>query len=175
MLEQTSISGAILAERLGRSEIFTDLCEAELLAIAEFCREESFDEGQALLMEDMPADKLFVIERGKAALEKKVQLGRHSTPRNATIDYIGPGQVAGFSALVAPYIYSTSVVCVEPTRAVVVDGIALRAYLAEQPAAGFKILNTLASLIGDRYRHAIGTLTYFLSVVSHELRSPLAA
>ena len=33
----------------------------------------------------------------------------------------------------------------------------------------------VASLIGSRYRHATGTLTYFLSVVSHELRSPLAA
>jgi signal transduction histidine kinase len=33
----------------------------------------------------------------------------------------------------------------------------------------------VAGLISDRYRHATDTLTYFLSVVSHELRSPLAA
>jgi signal transduction histidine kinase len=175
MLEQTSLSGAIVAERLGRSEIFADLCEPDLLAIAGFCTEETYDEGQALLVEDKPADKLFVIERGKAALEKKVQLGRHSTPRNATIDYIGPGQIAGFSALVAPYIYSTSVICVEPTRAIIVDGVALRDYLDEHPAAGFKLLSTLIALVGSRYRHATGTLSYFLSVVSHELRSPLAA
>jgi signal transduction histidine kinase len=175
MLETTALSGAILAERLGRSEVFAGLAEVDLLAIASFCCEEAYDENQALLVEDMPADKLFVVERGKVALEKKVQLGRHSTPRNATIDYIGPGQVSGFSALVAPYIYSTSAICVEPTRVVVVDGIALRAYLDDHPAAGFEIVSTLASLIGNRYRHATGTLTYFLSVVSHELRSPLAA
>jgi signal transduction histidine kinase len=36
-------------------------------------------------------------------------------------------------------------------------------------------MNALAVLIGDRYRNAINTLTYFLSIVSHELRSPLAA
>ena len=175
MLDQTSISGAIVAERLGRSEIFADLCEVDLLAIASFCTEEVYDEGQALLVEDTSADKLFVIERGKAALEKKVQLGRHSTPRNATIDYVGPGQVAGFSALVAPYIYSTSVICVEPTRVIVVDGVSLRDYLNQHPAAGFKTLSSLIALVGSRYRHATGTLTYFLSVVSHELRSPLAA
>ncbi len=175
MLETTAPPGAILAQRLGRSEVFADLCETDRLAIAGFCHEEAFDEDQALLVEGNPADRLFVVERGKVALEKKVQLGRHSTPRNATIDYIGPGQVAGFSALVAPFIYSTSAICVEPTRAVVVDGVALRDYLADHPAAGFKILSTLASLVGHRYRQATGTLTYFLSVVSHELRSPLAA
>jgi signal transduction histidine kinase len=40
---------------------------------------------------------------------------------------------------------------------------------------GVKVLNALAVLIGERYRSAINTLTYFLSIVSHELRSPLAA
>ena len=180
MPEKVALSSAILAEtilakRLGCSEIFADLSEVDLLAIAGFCSEETYDEGQALLVEDTPADRLFVVERGKVALEKKVQLGRHSTPRNATIDYIGPGKVTGFSALVAPYIYSTSAICVEPTRVVIVDGIALRAYLADHPAVGFEILGTLASLVGSRYRQATSTLTYFLSVVSHELRSPLAA
>ncbi len=175
MLEVTSVSASILAERLSRAEVFADLCQADLLAIAEFCREETYDEGQALLVEDKPANELFVIDRGRVALEKKVQLGRHSTPRNATIDYVIPGRVAGFSALVQPHIYSTSAVCLEPTRAVVIDGVALRQYLAEHPAVGYKILGTLSSIISSRYRKAIGTLTYFLSVVSHELRSPLAA
>jgi signal transduction histidine kinase len=36
-------------------------------------------------------------------------------------------------------------------------------------------MSSLATIIGDRYRNAINTLTYFLSIVSHELRSPLAA
>lgn len=175
MLEATSLSTSILAERLGRSEVFGDLCREDLLAIAEFGNEETFDEGQVLLAEGETAKKLFVIERGRVALDKKVQLGRHSTPRNATIDYIVPGKIAGFSALVYPHIYSTSAVCVEPTRAIVMDGVALRRYMEEHPAAGFKILDTLGSLVSNRYRQATSTLTYFLSVVSHELRSPLAA
>lgn len=175
MLEATSLSTSILADRLGRSEVFGDLCQADLLAIAEFGHEETFDEGQVLLVEGEPAEKIFVIERGRVALDKKVQLGRHSTPRSATIDYIIPGKIAGFSALVYPHIYSTSAVCVEPTRAIVLDGVALRRYMEQHPAAGFKILATLGSLVSNRYRQATNTLTYFLSVVSHELRSPLAA
>jgi len=175
MVKAPSLSSSIIAERLARSEAFADLCQEELLAIVELCREENYDADQPLLVEGEVADKLFVLERGKVALEKKVQLGRHSTPRSATIAHIVPGQLAGFSALVAPYIYSTSARCVEPTRVIVIDGTALRTYLADHPAAGYKIMNRLSTLVRRRYRQSIGTLTYFLSVVSHELRSPLAA
>jgi signal transduction histidine kinase len=175
MMNRQLLSPVIMAQRLGSSEIFAGLSEPDLLAIAEFCREETCHEGHALLVEGEPADKLFIVQRGKLALEKKVQLGRHSTPRTATIDYVNPGQTAGLSALNVPHIYSTSAVCVEPTRVLTVDGVRLRDYLETHPAAGFTVMTTLSVLVGNRYRHAIDTLTYFLSVVSHELRSPLAA
>lgn len=166
---------SIRVDRLRRSEIFSNLDDADLAAIAEFCVEEKYDEGEVVLAEGAPAEAVYVVERGKLALEKKIQIGRHSTPRNATIDYVEPGKMAGFSGLVAPFIYSTSAVCLEPTRVIRVDGLALRRYLEAHPAVGLVVINSVAVLIGDRYRHSIDTLTYFLSVVSHELRSPLAA
>lgn len=175
MFKNRSLSAPIIAERLRKAELFADLTETDLLDIAQFCFEYTYDEGQLLLVEDNPADRLFVVERGKVALEKKVQLGRHSTPRNATIDYVVSGDMAGFSALTPPHIYSTSAICVEPSRVIVIDGPQLRAYLGSHPEAGYKVMNTLTASIGHRYRQAVGTLTYFLSVVSHELRSPLAA
>lgn len=165
----------ITTERLRRLEIFEKLSEADLKAIALFCREETFQDGHIALVEGEPADTVFIVERGKLALEKKVQIGRSSTPRNATIDYVGPGNMAGFSALTPPYVYSTSAVCIEPTRLIVIDGLALRNYLETHPQAGYIMMQDLAALIGYRYRGAINTLTYFLSIVSHELRSPLAA
>lgn len=165
----------IIADRLSHAEIFVDLSATDLIAIAKFCVEEDFQDGQFILTEGEPANKLFVVERGRVALEKKVQIGRHSTPRNATIGYLGPGNVAGFSVLASPHIYSTSAVSLQPTRTIVLDGIQLRAYLHEHPEAGFQVMNSLASIISHRYRYSIDTLTYFLSIVSHELRSPLAA
>lgn len=166
---------SVTAESLSRAEIFSGLPEPDLLAIAEFCLQETYQDGEVVLVEGEPADKLFVVERGKIALEKRVQIGRHSTARNATIDYIAPGKLAGFSALTPPYTYTTSGVCIEPTRVIVIDGKALREYLEDHPSAGLKVMKGLASLISNRYRHSIDTLTYFLSIVSHELRSPLAA
>lgn len=175
MVNKAMHSLSIIAQRLGQTEIFGDLHEADLLALAKLCQEETFKEGHPLLVEGEPADRLFVIQRGKVALEKKVQLGRHSTPRNATIGYVNPGGIAGFSALVMPHIYSTSAICIEPTRVIMINGVDLHDYLEAHPAAGLKVMDNLSALISGRYRHSIDTLTYFLSVVSHELRSPLAA
>lgn len=166
---------SIIAEHLSRADIFNDLSVEDLAGIAEFCREETYNDGEVVLAEGAPAERLFIVQRGKLALEKKIQIGRHSTARNATIGYVDPGQMVGFSTLSSPHIYSTSVVCVEPARVIAVDGAPLRAFLKTHPAAGLKVMNALATLIGGRYRHAIDTLTYFLSIVSHELRAPLAA
>lgn len=175
MADVTASIISITAQRLAKAEIFAGLSEKDLLEIASFCHEEIGLENHSVLEEDEPANTLFVVERGKLVLEKKIQIGRHSTPRNATIGYVGPGEIAGFSTLTEPHIYSTSAVCVEPTRLIVIDGHKMRSYLNSNPDVGFMIMNSLASLVGGRYRNAIGTLTYFLSIVSHELRSPLAA
>jgi signal transduction histidine kinase len=175
MTDTTKSGLSITATRLGVAEIFSGLSESDLMGIAEFCREDSYRENDIVLVEGETANTLFLVERGKLALEKKIQIGRHSTPRNATIGYVGPGQIAGFSTLTSPYIYSTSVICVEPARAIVIDGLALRAYLESHPQAGFIVQSSISALVGSRYRQAIHTLTYFLSIVSHELRAPLAA
>lgn len=165
----------ISIERLRRSDLFAELTDADLAEIAAFCWEETHQEGAVLLTEDAPAERLFLVEQGKLALEKKIQLGKRSKARAATIGYVAPGSVSGWSALVRPYLYASAALCLEPTRVIAIDGARLRAYLEQHPAAGFKVLGVLASLIGTRYKSAMDTLTFFLSIASHELRAPLAA
>jgi signal transduction histidine kinase len=165
----------IFADRLGHAELFSEIGSHHLYAIAEFCTDVSYQEGETIFTEDEPASMLLIVEHGKIALEKKVQIGRHSTPRNATIDYVNPGQMAGFSTIASPHNYTTSAICLEPTRILAIDGAALYDYLELHPDVGLMVLHKIIVLIGGRYRRSINTLTYFLSVVSHELRSPLAA
>ncbi len=162
-------------ERLKQSDVFAELTTAELADIARFCREELHQENDVLLTEDAPAERLFLVEQGKLALEKKIQLGKRGKARAATIGYVEPGSVAGWSALVRPYVYTSTAVCLEPTRVIAIDGAGLREYLQQHPAVGFKVVEMVASLIGTRYKSAMDTLTYFLSIASHELRAPLSA
>jgi signal transduction histidine kinase len=166
---------AIFAERLKHAELFTDVSSNHLFAIAEFCEEVSYREGDKIFSEGEPSNIMIIVERGKIALEKHVHIGRHSTPRSATIDYVGPGQMAGFSTISTPHEYTTSAVCIEPTRVIAIDGSQLFEYLEMHPEAGLSVLHKTVAVVGRRYKRSIDTLTYFLSVVSHELRSPLAA
>ncbi len=165
----------VIADRLCSSEIFRSLPEDDLKAIAQFCQEEVYQDGQVIFVEGEPATRVLVVIRGKLAIEKKIQLGRHSTPRNATIAYVNPNQVAGFSAITPPHFHSATITAIEPTHVCAIDGQLLRDYLAEHPDAGYKVVIEVTSLIRGRYQSATNTLTYFLSIVSHELRTPLAA
>ena len=174
-MEEITSSLSVFADRLGKSEVFNALSETTLLEIARFCEEEVYQDGQVVFVEGEPAEKMLVVERGKLAIEKKIQLGRHSTPRNATIAYVNPNQVAGFSTITSPYTHSATVVAIEPTRVCAVHGEKIREYLDSNPEVGYLVIKSLTGLVRGRYRSATDTLTYFLSIVSHELRTPLAA
>jgi signal transduction histidine kinase len=47
--------------------------------------------------------------------------------------------------------------------------------MQRQPRVGVMVMGKLAGLIKSRLTHQTGMLLYFLSIVSHELRAPLAA
>jgi signal transduction histidine kinase len=174
-MEEVNASISVFAERLSNSEVFRVLPEKDLQAISEFCTEETYQDGQVVFVEGEPADMMLVVDRGKLAIEKKIQMGRQSTPRNATIAYVSPNQVAGFSTIASPHFHSASVIAIEPTRVCVINGEKLRNYLDRNHKAGHLVLGEIAGLVRGRYQSATNTLTYFLSIVSHELRTPLAA
>ena len=128
-----------------------------------------------MLAEDAPADWLFIVEQGKLTLEKKIQLGRRGTVRTATVGVVGPGKSAGWSALTPPHVYTSAAVCLEPALVIKLDSQALRRFLNDHPAVGYKVMRAIAGLARARYKSATDTLAYFVSLVSHELRAPLAA
>jgi signal transduction histidine kinase len=167
----------VTLEQLQRSDVFGELSASDLDGIASLFREVSFAENETVFAEGAPADQLVIVVQGKLALEKKIQLGRRSSQRTrtATIGYVEAGQAAGWSSLTPPYIYTSTAIAIEPTRALVAESLPLRDYLERNPIIGFKVMSGVAAWIGSRYKSVIDTLTYFLSLVSHELRAPLAA
>ncbi len=165
----------ISAEELERFELLTGLPREALERIGELAQEEQRAEGDTLFAEGEPAMALYLLLDGKVSLEKRVQLGRTGTARRATIGVFGPGRAIGWSSVVAPYLYTSSGICLEDTRVLAVPGPELRKLMAEQPAAGYELISRVASIIRARLTSSTSLLTYFLSIVSHELKRPLAA
>jgi|Deesub1362A_J573_1020465.scaffolds.fasta_scaffold03276_3 signal transduction histidine kinase len=162
-------------ETLARFDLFDDLPQSALVRIARLAEQERHPRDTILFREGEEATKLYLILRGKLTLEKRVQLGRTGTPRQAVVSTVGPWQAAGWSSLVAPYVYTSSGVCREEITVITLRGEALRNLLAEDPEIGYRVYHRVASIVRARMANATATLTYFLSIVSHELKRPLAA
>jgi signal transduction histidine kinase len=165
----------VTAERLRRFDVFAELPKDALDTIARLAVEESYSEGTVIFSEGSTARNLYLLLRGKISLEKRVQLGNTGTPRRATLSVIGAGQALGWSSLVPPFEYTSSGVCLDDLELISIPGEELRDLMLKQPAVGFTISQSIASIIRGRMTGATATLTYFLSIVSHELKRPLAA
>ena len=95
-----------------------------------------FDEGQ-------PAEGCWLILSGRIALTTEVP-GRGSV----VVQTLGPGDVLGWSWLIAPRRWHFRAVAVEPVAALELDTVRLRALADEDPALGYPLtLGLFASLL----------------------------
>jgi signal transduction histidine kinase len=160
---------------LMRFDLFAGLPGEALASIAPMAEERTLPDGALLFAEGAPADHLFLILEGSISLEKRVQLGRTGTPRRAPIEVTGAWNTVGWSSLVRPYTYTSSGVVQGGARVLAISGEDLRRWMIAHPSVGYEILTRIASIIRHRMESSTANLSYFLSVVSHEIKRPLAA
>jgi len=166
---------AVSPHQLNRFDLFVGLPGPFLEAVVPMAVERRCPDGTMLFAEGASASELFLVVDGKVALDKRVQLGRTGTPRRAPIEVVGAWQSVGWSSLVRPYEYTSSGSCQGETTVLVIPGERLLQMMLDQPDVGYEILNRVASIIRRRMESSTAMLTYFLSVISHEIKRPLAA
>jgi len=155
--------------------LFGRLSDAELARIAPLCQLEVRERGRLICQEGTDADALYVLLKGKVALEKMIQLSPRSRPRPATLEVLQKGGIFGWSALVEPHIYTKSALGLCPVELLRVDGQGLRRLLEEDHRIGHEMMSNLTAVVASRLQDAMDTLSYFVSIISHELRAPIAA
>ena len=69
------------AEMLERFSVLAGIPPADLGELGRICEIEDWSEGQVFTREGTPVDKLRLVLRGKAELDKQIQLGRHGSIR----------------------------------------------------------------------------------------------
>ena len=94
---------------------------AERRRLAAFARELSADRDEVLLREGEPTPFLGIVRTGRVALRLRVP-GRGPI----TVVTVEPGDIFGWSAVLAPYRATATAVAVEPTEAIVLDAASLR-------------------------------------------------
>ena len=138
-----------VSQLLSQAEFFEGLSSEQMASIADLCEQTSCQQGEVLFWEGHKAERLYVLAKGEIHIS--IQLS--SRPERLTMSVIDePGQIFGWSALVAPYQYTASALCQTDSQFLTIDGQALKQTLEQDPVMGFLLIQHLTEVIGTRLR-----------------------
>jgi CRP-like cAMP-binding protein len=105
--------------------------------------------GTSLFRLGDPADRLFLVERGRIKLTLPMSVrGREE---DVFVEESAPGQAVGWSALIPPYRFTlTATAALYDAEVIALPREVLLKYFAGNPAAGYKIALNLAVVVGHR-------------------------
>ncbi len=147
-----------LHEVLSKSRLFAGLSQAELDRVVELCTEREYQPQTMVFDEGEIARQVYLLERGRVALEMKVSSVVSLEGRRATVDIASEGDEFGWSALVEPYTYTLSAICLEQTKAIVLDAAGLRALLEQNERIGYSVSKGLVRIVSSRLTAALHLL-----------------
>ncbi len=147
-----------ITEALMKCELFGTLSRQEIEPVVDVCSVESYQAGDKIFSQGEQGSKIYIISDGLVTLERSVDLGE----RTATIAVttLGRGRALGCwaSILGQPHKVMSSAVCNNKTQVICMEGAALRDALRTDLVVGFKVLENLAVLLGERLRGVYGAM-----------------
>jgi CRP-like cAMP-binding protein len=123
---------------LRQQELLKHLSPEEAALIVSCAANRRFGPGDFLFREGAPADRFFLVRRGRVALESHVP-GRGPLQ----MESLGPGDLAGLSWVLAPFRYHLDARATEPTVALAFDAACLRGKMEADPHLGFALSKRL--------------------------------
>lgn len=117
----------------------------QLSLILEKAAEARFEPGEIIFKENDPANRFYLLEHGKVALETHV-------PRDgmATVQTLEGGDVLGWSWLFPPFIWHFQARAVEPTNATVLDGARLLVFCENNRELGYELMKRMTRVVIQR-------------------------
>ena len=134
----------------------------ELLALLTDCAMPvRFKKGQTIFREAETANRFYLIETGKVALESS------DGPKNSVIiETIGAGDLLGWSWMFPPYVWHFTARAVEPTTAIFFYGTILREYCERDHSLGYELFKRITTVMLKRLQ---GARKKMLSLHAHRV------
>ena len=150
-----------IVEGLRSCELFASLSEEETgvlaASLAAACQIESYEAGDSIFAQGEHSARVYVIVDGQVLLQRSVNIGNRTAMR--PLGLLGRGRAMGWSSMLYGPRYATaSAVCQKPTQIISLEGSSLRSVLEKEPGTGFRVMERLACLLGDRLRAAYGAM-----------------
>ncbi len=131
-----------------QSELLKDLTAEEAQRILALGTRVALPSGATLFRLGEPADRLFLVERGRIRLTLPMQVrGRQE---DVVVEERTAGQTVGWSALIPPHKFTLAAGAPLDSEVIALPREELRKHFAENPSVGYKITLNLAVVIGHR-------------------------
>jgi len=138
-----------LQELLAEHPFFAGLDEDTVGLLVWCASNVHYRPGEYLFRQGDPADRFFVVRRGRVALDV------HGPGRTEmVVDTVDEGGVVGWSWLVPPYRWFFDARATKEVSAVAVDASCLRDKCDEDPALGYALMQRVAGVMYQRLQSA---------------------
>ena len=127
--------------------LFAALSDAELDKVTGSAAEKTYEAGSTVFLTGDAADNLYVIQEGRVAVQMTLPKTAGQASRRITVDVVTKNEIVGWSAIVEPYKYTFTAVCMQKTVAVVINAEKLRWLLRDNPKIGFEVMKGLSKVI----------------------------
>ena len=139
---------AELERQVAAHPFLIGVSEHHIRLLADCAMRSHFDAGQVIFREGETANRFYLIERGKVALESST-LGKP-----VRIEEIGDGDLLGWSWLFPPYAWHFTARALENTTAIFFYGTVLREYSEKDHSLGFELFKRMSAVMLRRLQAA---------------------
>lgn len=134
-----------LAELVARHPLLAGLPGDAVATVAGCAQNMSFDPGDLLLAEGDAADTLYLLRRGRVAIEV------HAPGKGPiVVETVNPGAAVGWSWLVFPYRWHFDARALDAVGAIGIDAACLREKAERDPALGYELMKRMAAVLLER-------------------------
>ena len=130
----------VLLEAVTDHPFFKGLTTEQLCTLAECAMLKQFGENELIFREQEPANRFYLIQEGKVALESDV-----IEQGTVLIQTISAGEVLGWSWLFPPYHWHFNARALEETRALFFYGTRLREWCDRDHDLGYELIQRMAA------------------------------
>lgn len=130
-----------LLSLIGKQPFFKGLNAKQLQLLAASALEMQFENGQIIFKEGSPANRFYLILRGKVVLESE-----NADHNMIPIQTLGPGDDLGWAWLFPPYSLHLTARALEPTRTIFFYGTRLRDQCEEDHELGYQLMQRVAQV-----------------------------
>lgn len=130
------------AARLAEHPFFCTMKREHLDQIASCAKEAQFKKGDVIFREKEPANRFYLIEYGKVALESHVP-----DDGETLVQILSGGDALGWSWLFPPFVWHFQARVLEPTQAIMIDGAHLLAMCDCDKEFGYELLRRVSQVV----------------------------